>query len=134
MINGVISSDKLRRNGVQVYVNSQPSRANGGYLCGDVTGSPNGSDINNTVTIICNVNARYVTIYQGTDNGDSTALDFLEVEVYGKCNDSNTPPPLPPPLTVLNCRCWSGTAEYFITSITFCDPRSMTSTINVSQQ
>ena len=76
-----------------MYVNSQSNQANGGHLCGDVTGSPNGTNINNTVTITCNVNARFVTIYQATDNGDSTALDFLEVEVYGMCNDSNTPPP-----------------------------------------
>ena len=78
-----------------MYVNSQPSQANGGHLCGTVTGSPDGTDINNTVTITCNVNARYVTIYQGTDNGDFIALDFLEVEVYGNCNYSNYPPPPP---------------------------------------
>ena len=79
-----------------MYVNSQPNQANGGYLCDTVTGSPNGSDINDTVTITCNVNARFVTIYQATNNGYSTALDFLEVEVYGKSNNSNTPPPYCP--------------------------------------
>ena len=121
MINCVISSDKVRRNGVQVYANSQPSRANGGHLCGNVTGRKDGTDIPDTVTITCNVNARFVTIYQATDNGYSTALDFLEVEVYGNCNNSNYLP-----LTVLKSRCLSGTVECFITSIILGHPRSIT--------
>ena len=67
-----------------MYANTKASQANAGHLCGTVTGRPDGSDIPDIVTIDCNINVRYVTIYQETDNGRSTALDFLEVEVDGK--------------------------------------------------
>ena len=58
--------------------------SNRGHLCGTVRGRPDGSDIDDVTTITCDVTATYVTIYQGTDNGGSTALDFIELEVYGK--------------------------------------------------
>ncbi|XP_041359118.1 multiple epidermal growth factor-like domains protein 10 isoform X2 [Gigantopelta aegis] len=79
----------LRRNGVKVYTNTQERTSNNGHLCGTVTGRPDGSDIPDVVNITCDVNARYVTIYQDTDNGGSTALDFLEVEVYS-CEENVT--------------------------------------------
>ena len=69
---------------MQVYANTEARISNNGHLCGTVTGQPDGSDIPNVTTITCDVTARYVTIYQGTDNGASTALDFVEVEVFGK--------------------------------------------------
>ncbi|XP_041357574.1 receptor-type tyrosine-protein phosphatase T-like [Gigantopelta aegis] len=117
-----------RRNGVQVYTNTQERTSNNGHLCGTVTGRPDGSDIPDVVNITCDVNARYVTIYQDTDNGESTALDFLEVEVYSceenvaygthcsklcsdrKCADSPAPCHLQTGSCSGECRAgWSGT-------------------------
>ena len=71
-----------------MYANTNARQANAGHLCGTVTGRRDGTDIPDTVTIVCDYNARYVTIYQETDNGGSTALDFVEFEVYGNCYDS----------------------------------------------
>ncbi|XP_041357573.1 receptor-type tyrosine-protein phosphatase T-like [Gigantopelta aegis] len=95
----LLYSVEWRRNGVQVYANTRNRTSNTGHLCGTVTGKPNGSDIPDVMNITCDVNARYVTVYQGTNNSRSTALDFQEVEVYvcqqnvgygshcTKCND-----------------------------------------------
>ena len=68
-----------------MYANTKTRQANPGYLCGTVTGRPDGSDIPDIKTITCDYNARYVTIYQDTDNEGTTTLDFLEIQVYGNC-------------------------------------------------
>ena len=68
-----------------MYANTNARQTNAGHLCGTVTGRPDGYDIPHIKTIICDYNARYVTTYQDTDNGGSTALDFREIEVYGNC-------------------------------------------------
>ena len=68
-----------------MYANTKARQANAGHLCGTVTGRPDGSDIPDIKTITCDYNARYVTIYQDTDNEGTTTLDFLEIQVYGNC-------------------------------------------------
>ncbi|XP_041379675.1 multiple epidermal growth factor-like domains protein 10, partial [Gigantopelta aegis] len=72
----------VRRNGIHVYTSNSSRQGNAGYDCGQVTGQPDGSDINDVTRITCNNVARYVTVYQATNNGNATAMDFCEVEVY----------------------------------------------------
>ena len=80
----LLLSVTTRRNGVHVYLNDQAKQGKTGFLCGYVTGEADGSDIPDVVSIPCHHSDQYVTVYQETNNGDYTVLDFIEVEAYGK--------------------------------------------------
>ena len=77
----IFFTDNYRRNGVEVYTSKQPNQTNTGQLCGNTTiNSPN------VTRMTCDHVARYVTLYQGTNNDHDagTAMDFKEVEVFSE--------------------------------------------------
>ncbi|XP_041379689.1 multiple epidermal growth factor-like domains protein 10, partial [Gigantopelta aegis] len=73
---------KARRNGVHIYSSTEANQTDTDHLCGAAT--INSSDV---TAVTCNSTARYITLYQNTQNNQYTppgqgAMDFCEVEVY----------------------------------------------------
>ncbi|XP_041374091.1 uncharacterized protein LOC121387133 [Gigantopelta aegis] len=72
------TSQIYRRNGVEVYSSVRENPKPTGHLCGSATRfSPH------VTWMTCNNTARYITLYQDTNNGD-TAMNFCEVQVFSK--------------------------------------------------
>ena len=77
---------------MEVYTSLQLNQTNRGQLCGKAT--INSPDV---TRMTCDHVARYVTLYQETNNdhGAGTAMDFKQVEVFSefihlKCIDKMT--------------------------------------------
>ncbi|XP_041347309.1 uncharacterized protein LOC121367260 [Gigantopelta aegis] len=82
---------KPRRNGVQVYRSLERNQTKTYHLCGAAT-----IDSPDVTRITCNNKARYIKLYQGTNNNNldtkdhnaGTAMDFSEVEVFSELHYS----------------------------------------------
>ncbi len=71
---------------MHLYTSTTPfSDTYRGELCYIVTGSANGSDIPDVITVPCAGRWRYFMVYTNTGNNDKgPVLDFGEVKVFGK--------------------------------------------------
>ncbi|XP_048255871.1 receptor-type tyrosine-protein phosphatase alpha-like isoform X2 [Haliotis rufescens] len=78
------TDNKVRRNGIQIYIAETDASQPAGDNCYNVTGKGDGTDIPDILNVTCSGKGRYLVLYTTVKNNKDPVpmMDFCEVQVY----------------------------------------------------